>query len=198
VSEIGSIQAPASWTQIDAALRAEADALLDGGLRHVLAPYGAVHVVGSYMMKLMAWRDLDVHLVMEALDREAFFGLGGRLATLLNPERMHYRDETERRSAGLPNGLYWGVYLGDERRGAGKLDVWATDARGLDRVLSYCGGIERRLSASTRETILMIKSECWRHPEYRRSLGSADIYEAVLDHGVRDVESFWTFLNGRA
>ena len=56
-------------------------------------------------MKLMAWRDLDVHLVMEALDRETFFGLGGRLATLLNPERMHYRDETGRSTAGLPNGL---------------------------------------------------------------------------------------------
>ena len=187
-----------SWTEVDAGLRAEADALLDKGLREVLATYGEAHVVGSYSMKLMAWRDLDVHLVMQPLDRKTFFELGGRLAALLTPERVHYRDETEGRSAGLPNGLYWGVYLGDERQGAWKLDIWATDARGLDRVVSYCRGIERRLSVSTRETILMIKSQCWQHAEYRRSFASGDIYEAVLDHGVRSVESFWTFLNGRA
>lgn len=187
-----------SWTETDAALRAEADGLLSGGLRDVLADYGEVHVVGSYMMRLMAWRDLDIHLVTDTVDRSASFELGGRLAALLTPHRMQYRDETVAGTAGLPAGLYWGVYLGDERAGGWKLDIWITDQRGLERVQAYCRMIEGRLSASTRETILMIKSQCWSRSEYRKSFGSAEIYEAVLDHGVRDLEGFWRYLEAHS
>ena len=54
-----------------------------------------------------------------------------------------------------------------------------------------------RLSESARPVILQIKSACWRHPEYRRGFSSSDIYAAVLDHGVIDIEGFWTFLRQR-
>ena len=178
----------------EAEIRAEADGLLSSGLRETLESYGEVHVVGSYRMRLMAWHDLDVHLVREAVDKTAFFALGGRVASLLSAQRMHYRDETVAATPGLPSGLYWGVYLGDERKGAWKIDIWATGPAGLDRVGSYCDAIARRLSSSSRETILQIKSECWQHPEYRRAFSSADIYTAVLEHGIEDVDEFWTFL----
>jgi len=179
------------------AISAEADELLAGGLRDLLASYGAVHVVGSHMMGLMAWRDLDIHLVPAVLERASFFELGRRIADLLAPHRMHYRDETKVGTEGLPAGLYWGVYLGDERAGAWKLDIWATDERGLDRVLSYCNGISRRLTPENREVILSIKAECWQQPEYRKRFGSGDVYEAVLDHAVRDVAGFWAYLERR-
>jgi len=178
-------------------MTAEADELLARGLHDALASYGAVHVVGSHMMELMVWRDLDIHLVPKTLDRSSFFDMGSRFAELLEPHRMHYRDETVRGTDGLPSGLYWGVYLGDERAGAWKLDIWATDARGLERVESYCHGIQRRLSAKTREIILRIKAECWQHPEYRRGFGSGNVYEAVLDHGIQDIRGFWDFLEQR-
>jgi hypothetical protein len=107
---------------------------------------------------------------------------------------MHYRDETVAATSGLPNGLYWGVYLGDERKGAWKIDIWTTGPAELERVLSYCDAISRRLSNTSRAAILRIKSECWQHPEYRRAFSSADIYSAVLDQGIVDVQPFWEFL----
>lgn len=143
----------------------------------------------------MAWRDLDIHVVRETIDRTAFFELGGRLATLLTPVRMQYRDETAAATPGHPAGLYWGVYLGDERAGAWKLDIWTTGAAGLERVLSYCEGIERRLSDSSRRAILGIKADCWRRPGYRLTFSSADIYSAVLDHGVENADQFLAFLD---
>jgi hypothetical protein len=149
------------------------------------------------MMQLMTWRDLDIHLVPEELDRTSFFALGGHIAELLTPHRMQFRDETVGGTEGLPSGLYWGVYLGNERAGGCKLDIWATDARGLDRVHAYCRGIERRLSEQSRDIIMAIKAECWQHPEYRRSFGSGDIYEAVLEHDIRDVRAFWEHLEAR-
>jgi hypothetical protein len=110
---------------------------------------------------------------------------------------MHYRDETSVATEGLPRGLYWGIYLGDERAGAWKIDIWATDAEGFEAVRAYGERIKERLTEPTRPLILQIKSACWRHPQYRRQFASADIYEAVLDHGVVDIDGFWEFLKDR-
>src|SRR5215210_9334931 len=107
-------------------IRSEADRILQSGLLALLAAYGEVHVLGSYALGVMTWRDLDVHLVHEQLAVEPFFRLGGELAALLRPHRMHFRDESIVATAGLPRGLYWGIYLGDERAGAWKIDLWHT------------------------------------------------------------------------
>src|SRR5438034_380211 len=185
---------PPAITESDEALRREADGLLDAGLRDAIATYGEVHVIGSYALRLMTWRDLDIHVVRDPPDLAAFFELGGAIAALLEPHRMHFRDERRVGTVGLPRGLYWGVYLGDERAGAWKIDVWSTDRAGFEDVRLHGERLAARLSEASRQTILKIKSACWRHPEYRRAFSSADIYSAVLDHRVADVESFWRFI----
>jgi hypothetical protein len=172
-------------------IRTEADRILGSGLKSLLAEYGEVHVVGSHALHLMTWRDLDIHLVREDSSIEAFFRLGGHIATLLQPHRMHFRDETLVRTTGLPPGLYWGVYLGDERDGAWKIDIWQTNRQDFESVRQFGEDIASRLNANNRETILAIKEACWVHPEYRRGFTSADVYAAVLDRGVRDVRGFW-------
>jgi hypothetical protein len=181
--------------EADEKLRAEADRLLRSGLLSTLSDYGEVHVIGSYALRLMAWRDLDVHIVQEQLDPQRFFELGGRIAELLKPQRMHFSDEARRRRPGLPPGLYWGIYLGDERAGAWKIDVWATERVTFEPIRLYGEELERRLSDATRATILRIKSECWRDVEYRRRFTSTDIYSAVLDHGIVDVAGLRAFLS---
>jgi hypothetical protein len=107
---------------------------------------------------------------------------------------MHFRDESRVRTPGLPPGLYWGVYLGDERRGAWKIDIWQTDRQGFESVCRFGEGVASRLNADNRATIVAIKEACWAHPEYRRGFSSADVYAAVLDRGVSDVRGFWTDL----
>lgn len=183
--------------ETDEELRSEADQLLASGLRKILNDYGEVHIIGSYALRLMVWRDLDIHVVHPTLDRKSFFELGGMIATLLSPHRMHYRDESIVATEGLPRGLYWGVYLGDEREGAWKIDIWVNGAEGFEAVRAYGERIRDRLTDANRELILQIKSECWRHPQYRREFSSGDIYNAVLDHGVVSIDDFWTFLEHR-
>jgi hypothetical protein len=178
-------------------IQAEADRILDSGLRTLLAEYGQVHVVGSYALRLMTWKDLDIHVVHERRDIETFFRLGGRIAALLCPHRMHFRDECVVQTPDLPRGFYWGVYLGDERRGAWKIDIWQTDRQGFESVRRYSDGISGRLDEATRQAILTIKEVCWQHPEYRRGFTSADVYSAVLDGGVRDIRGFWAYLKAR-
>lgn len=181
----------------DEGLRAEADRILASGLRALLAEAGDPHVVGSYALRLMTWRDLDIHVVQETPDLQAFFQLGGRIASLLHPHRMHFRDESQVRTPGLPAGFYWGVYVGDERQGAWKIDIWQTDRNGYERVRRFGDEIARRLDDGSRDAILAIKQACWTHPEYRRGFTSADVYSAVLDRGVRDLPGFWADLRQR-
>jgi hypothetical protein len=177
---------------IENELHAEADRLLSGGLQDMLDTFGDVHIVGSYALGLMTWRDLDIHVVREPLERGAFFDLGRRIADHLQPHRMHFRDETIEATPGLPRGLYWGVYLGNEREGAWKIDIWATSSANFEPTRRFCDAIAKRLTPETRESILQIKAACWQHPEYRRGFSSADIYEAVFEHGVRTVDQFWS------
>jgi hypothetical protein len=144
----------------DDELHAEADRILNSELRSILSSYGDVHVVGSYVLRLMTWRDLDIHIVRDAPDCEGFFEVGVKLAKLLRPHRMHYRDETTVQTSGLPHGLYWGVYLGDERSGAWKVDIWATGAAGFEQTNAFRKRIESKLTPDTRRTIMLIKSSC--------------------------------------
>ena len=37
--------------------------MLESGLLTVLARYGEPHLIGSYSLRLMTWRDLDIHVV---------------------------------------------------------------------------------------------------------------------------------------
>ena len=186
--------------EIDAELRRGADELLDRGVRSALAAYGSVHVVGSYALGLMGWRDLDVEVVRTEPDREAFFRLGGELATLLRPLRMSYRDEIIGRSPGLPEGLYRGVHMGAELGGAWKIDIWAVGAAHERSKREERENILARLTAASRDTILRIKADMWTHRDYRRTFSATDIYNAVLDEGVTDVDAFRAFMarQGRA
>jgi len=112
-------------------IRTEADEILRSGLLSILDRHGAVHMVGSYVLGLMTWRDLDIHVVREDLDVRTFFALGGEIAGLMKPHRMHLRDESAVGTPGLPRGFYWGVYLGDERSGAWKIDILADASAGV-------------------------------------------------------------------
>jgi hypothetical protein len=82
-------------------IRTEADEILRSGLLSILDRHGAVHMVGSYVLGLM------------------------------KPHRMHLRDESAVGTPGLPRGFYWGVYLGDERSGAWKIDILADASAGV-------------------------------------------------------------------
>jgi hypothetical protein len=181
----------------NAELQREAQVLLDGGLSDALNEYGPFEAVGSYALGLMVWRDLDIEVVAPNFDRAAFFHLGGRIASLLKPVRMSYRDETVAHSPNLPAGLYWGVHLGWTHGEAWKIDIWSVDANHQRSSRALLDRILREITTSGRDAILDIKAQLWRHPEYRRAFSAKDIYDAVLVQGVTDVAGFRDYMAGR-
>ena len=150
--------------------------------------------MGSYALDTMVWRDLDVTLEAPSISVSDFFVLGGSLVAQLNPIKMSFRNERLARSPGLPIGLYWGMYLGDERAGAWKIDVWAVDVEHIEKDLALRKTIVEKLTPKSRRAILEIKSRCWQDPGYRRDFYALDIYKAVLDAGVTDINGFRSYL----
>ena len=180
-----------SLLQLNEAIKKEADTMLhEKGLLDMLRSFGTPHVSGSYALDLMTWRDIDIYLEVEELKENRFFSLGGQLASLLMPVKMSFRNETIAKTPGLPDGLYWGIYVGNERKGAWKIDIWAVHSAECKRLLDYCAAIQGKLDEQKATQILAIKSRCWQDPEYRRSYSSMDIYTAVLEEGIRDYEGF--------
>jgi hypothetical protein len=175
-------------------IKKEADQFLSKTLLlEELSKFGLPHISGSYFLDLMTWRDLDIYLEVNSLEVTKCFELGKELANLLKPVKMQFRNETGAGTAGLPHGLYWGIYLGDERKGAWKIDLWLVHPPELERLLNYCRQIQSRLDEQSVLAILAIKSECWQDPAYRKAYTSSDIYEAVLERQIRTVTEFRTY-----
>ena len=184
--------------ETDELIRREADEILyQKGLLSLLKRYGTPYVSGSYVLQLMTWRDLDIYLEADEIVETSFFHLGGQIASALCPVKMHFRNERIGGTEGLPRGLYWGIYLGDERKGDWKIDIWTLDRDQCQQAVDYEADLVRRLTPETRLRILDIKSQCWQDPGYRRSFSSQDIYRAVLEEGVTSINEFEAFLRGQ-
>lgn len=184
-----------SLQQTDENIREEARKIIyERGLDNILHFYGIPHYTGSYALQLMTWRDLDIYVETNNLDVTNFFELGKKIASAFEPVKMSFRNEIILKTPGLPTGLYWGVYLGDERNGAWKIDIWAMMPGDCRQRLEYCNNLSKQISASQKISILNIKSQCWKDPAYRKTFSSNDIYNAVLKHAVTDIEGFKKYL----
>ncbi|WP_162944462.1 hypothetical protein [Flavisolibacter nicotianae] len=176
-------------------IKQEADEILyKKGLREILHAFGTPHVHGSYALDLMTWRDLDIYLQADNFPEADFFLLGAKICTVFQPVKMSFRNERIAKTQHLPTGLYWGIYLGDERAGAWKIDLWAVDRPEYERLRRYQEEIKKKLTPARITSILAIKSQCWSDPGYRRVFTSADIYDAVLEKNVCDTKGFRTLI----
>jgi hypothetical protein len=180
---------------INQKIKNEADVILyRQELFTVLSKYGVPYITGSYALNLMTSGDLDIYVQKENMDEAEFFQLGAEINKRYHPVKMSYRNERITQTKELPFGLYWGVYLGNERKDGWKIDIWAVDEKECQRLLKFCNDIAAKLTPLSEEIILIIKSNCWQDPEYRRSYSSKDIYEAVLDQGITTLQEFRTYL----
>jgi hypothetical protein len=176
----------------NAELKKEADFLINEcRLAELLASYGGWFLGGSYCYDLMCWRDLDVCVLDQEHDLRGCFEVGYELTRRLTAKKASFTDSV----GGEPNGLYWNIKLGDMRQGAWKLDVWFLESLSYERHATYAAVMNARLTSETRAIILLIKEAYWRRAEYRDTVTSNLIYEAVLGHGVTSLDDFERFLN---
>lgn len=155
---------------------------------------------GSYAMRTMTWRDLDFERRQEQSDWDSHWDLGKRLASTGWPWRAScinaYREPGSREQ-----GLYWGLRVRDPSKGVEtpiwKIDLWTARE---DEFARQCPDRERwqaLLTDDARYRVLKIKEAVCSLPEYRKTMLSVHVYQAVLDCGVRSLDEFMQWWQAR-
>jgi len=177
----------------------EANSILyDYGLLLVLEKYGNPVPWGSYTLGLMTWRDLDIYLETNDMTEPRFFQLGQDVAWYLKPYKMHYRNEFIGETPENPIGFYWGVYskvLNSPEEW--KIDIWSMDSLQLKQHQKEFDNLKSKIDENNRLIILTIKNHFDKHPEYRKSFTSMDIYQSVFNEGITSISEFSQWLKDK-
>jgi hypothetical protein len=185
-----------------AALQAEAQAVIrELALPERLGRLGPFEQIGSARSGLMVWRDLDVAVRCAAPATEEV--LDAMRPVLAHPgvREVKYAPELGSRSpSGGPADQRWYFVL---RYQAAAGELWKIDVSlwrlgDVPRQLSFdADTLDRRLTDETRGAILWIKDVWHRRPSYPDVVGGVEIYDAVLNHGVREPAGFAAYLRAR-
>ncbi|MFO7973842.1 MAG: hypothetical protein R6V12_04330 [Candidatus Hydrogenedentota bacterium] len=183
------------------ALHNEAELLLErSGLGAILRGYGKVHFTGSYALDLMAWRDIDVQLVLfEMWDPlDAFFALGHQIAKLRGVFHMTFDNHLRRPAPHLSAGLYWGIRMIDPDTDAEwNIDVWAVDDAHAQQNDGLMQRIRAALDDDARRRLLDFKHAFLTKDGRTLPFSSTPLYEAVLFEGLRDEPAIRAYLRQR-
>jgi hypothetical protein len=179
--------------QLDSSIRAEADFMLkETGLGKIINEAG-YKPVGSYVMHTMTWRDLDFERLQEHHDWQQHLEFGTKLMQIdwlwefdcMNTFITSYFPN-------LPQGFYWGLRGEYPKSGpTWKFDLWTARAEEFERGLPRMAEWLNKMTEESRFYILAIKDALCNTIEYRRTIHSVDIYEAVLDCNIHTLEEFW-------
>jgi hypothetical protein len=161
-------------------------------IERLLEPLGRVIPVGSAVTGLMVWRDLDYTVDAPGI---AARDVWDELRPLLYAcQRLVYADETgDFVAETAPFERHYFVF----RLAGWKLDISVWTNGSPEEVERYQEKL-RELDPYTRLAILRIKDAWHQRPEYPEVVGGFEIYEAVLEHGVRTTEEFEAHLELRS
>ncbi len=191
---------------LDERLRSEGERLLaESGIGAILQQAGYAPV-GSQLMRTMTWRDLDFERPESAPDWDLHWEIGTRLAHTGWCIRLNCVDVYRQQTADA--GLYWGLRVADPSRSeptpmddptVWKLDLWSIAPDDFQRNRARCEQWMSLMTDEKRADILAIKEAVCHGPEYRRTMLSVHIYEAVLEHHISGLDRFrrWCEQNRR-
>lgn len=166
----------------------QADRILyELGLLEKLEEYGTPHIIGSYRMDMMAWNDLDIDIENEHVTVDSLYDLSQYIIKMFRPvwyEAKETKDDNGK--------TVW--FHGFETTITGELwnvDLWFFDKETIEKAKMYCDGVKEQATAEQRETIVAIKKELISRNLYSfEKYKSTDVYEAVLEHHVKDAKEF--------
>jgi hypothetical protein len=181
------MSSPAKRAEIAKDLREQAHALLaDTGLYALLADnFGDPTVTGSAGYDLMVWRDIDVHLAIEADRWAEWMAFGGKLAALFEANGLGLHKATYINDYIDPHplgaGLYWGLEFKDSSGELWQIDLWGWDPFDFAVRQARDFSLRTDLAACDRDLILRLKTEARaRENYYGNIVTSWDIYQFAI------------------
>lgn len=182
------------------ALQSQVETVLgDLDLINLLSRHGEVTRVGSAATGLMAQPDIDIGVLCEPWSADGAFLAARQLASHPRVRKLEFVNEAGAfKPRGLDEGYYWGVRYRAHGGTEWKLDIWFWPRHAAASDVEHAAAIRARLTPETRIAILWLK-DLARTPDTfgPSSVPSIDIYDAVLDHGVRTPAAFAEYMSSR-
>jgi len=151
--------------------------------------FGNPIVVGAVAYDLVVAPDIDMEIFCEAPSIEDGFEMLQSCALHPRVRKARFANELH----GPDQGLYWQLRYLTEDEQIWKIDMWSLS---YDHPGPYAAALvdpmRQALTDETRQAILLIKEQVLLDPTIQ--CGSINIYRAVLDDGVRDVEQYRMWL----
>lgn len=176
-------------------LQVEADAVVRNlGLERMLGLLGQQFRVGSSAMGLMVRRDIDITVVCEKLDHTMlikFSDVAAHLMRLKNVSSVRFRNDSgawNREPEKYPDGLYLGLTVSSPGSTSWTLDIWLVDDASRQPDLAHLEQLWPRITDELRAVILALKHVLSTRTGGASAIPSALVYEAVVDHNVRNIE----------
>lgn len=161
--------------------------LYEFGLMEQLEKIGIPHIIGSYRMDMMAWNDLDIDIENDNMSKEKLYELSAYILKTFEPVWYEAKEELSEDGKRV-----W--FHGFETMIAGELwnvDLWFFDKETIRKAEIYCDEIVAKTNDEQREAIIRIKKELLNQGLYSfDQYKSIDVYKAVVEEKVRNVEEF--------
>ncbi|RPI30061.1 MAG: hypothetical protein EHM70_14820 [Chloroflexota bacterium] len=158
------------------------------GLMERWSPYGKPVLVGAVRYGLAVAPDIDLEIYSENPQISHGFEVMAAVAQLPGVWKIRYSNELDR----ADQGLYWQIRFRMDDGEVWKVDNWLLaenhpQAHWNERLAL---ALDRALTPETRRAILTIKEAL----SGQEGVHGIDIYQAVLERGVRSPESFLDWL----
>ena len=172
-------------------IQEKADAFIaQNNLIEILQRYGNTTLVGSYIMQIMTWNDLDVYMDLADFHPDKYYNLIAELVLELKPVRYD----------GICNAEKDTYFLGMEIMYKGErwnLDIWWKKREEIEAALAYANDLMLQMNQYPylREAVCEIKRKLIENKLYgfdkgKKHYHSNEIYEAVFNKGIMSVEDF--------
>jgi hypothetical protein len=186
-------------------LLVEAGTLLrQSGLHALLTErFGKVKITGSAGYDLMVWRDIDIHMPVEASKWAEWAYLSSEIARqfqdvgLVLHKANFINDYVDPHPLGA--GLYWGIEFRDFAGNPWKCDIWGWDPFDFEIRDSRDTNLRLDLANADRDLILRLKTEARAIPDYYgKAITSFDIYQFAIEAAGETLEELEAWKAGRS
>lgn len=166
--------------------------LYEFGLLKKLEEIGMPHIIGSYRMDMMAWNDLDIDIENYEMTMDKLYELSYFILNTFHPTWYEAKEEINEEGKRVWFHGFETVITGE----LWNIDLWFFDRETIADAERYCDDIAQRTSQIQKDRIVQIKEELIARDLYSfEKYKSLDVYKAVLENDVADVEEFLQLFN---
>ena len=164
--------------------------IAQSNLIDILQKYGNATLVGSYIMQIMTWNDLDIYMDLADFESDKYYVLITELISKLKPVRYDGTYNIEKDNCFLGMEI---IYKGERWN----LDIWWKKRVEIEDSLAYANDLMLQMKRYPylKEAVCDIKKNLIKNKQYgfdkgKKHYHSNEIYDAVFNRGLLTVEEF--------